>query len=249
MNSMKPICEFGLFSFSRSFKNCTGIPSIFSWSPWAKNSSKHTIAQARVVSQALHGLETSAECNMHSSTSILVSACVKTSISAMLLAADWFPSTLLLKISWFIWYVICKSFTIAPCPIMSVCKMTSMQFFRASRYCSFDNLPNTFICGSPTSVYSLAQCMFSRGDRSLYCNANSWPTSDKNPLLTPGWPRSCASAAISNTYCSSSVRKVSELISVINRDTPCKTSMACAKLWKGTGRYSFSTAPTKRWSI
>lgn len=30
MNSMKPICELGLFSLSLSFRNWTGIPSSFS---------------------------------------------------------------------------------------------------------------------------------------------------------------------------------------------------------------------------
>mmetsp|Transcript_12335 Transcript_12335/g.43456 ORF Transcript_12335/g.43456 Transcript_12335/m.43456 type:complete len:228 (+) Transcript_12335:595-1278(+) len=184
---------------------------------------------------------------MHSMTNNFVSACVKISSSAMLLPLIIGPSILLENTSWFIWYVICKSFTIAPCPIMSVWRMTSMQFFRASLYCSLDNLLKTFMSGFATMVYSFAQCMFSSGERSLYCSASSWPTSDRKPLFTPGCPKSCATAAISKTYCSKSVRKDSEEMMFMRRAVPCVTSTAWAKLWNGTGRYSLSTAPTKRW--
>mmetsp|Transcript_45482 Transcript_45482/g.134616 ORF Transcript_45482/g.134616 Transcript_45482/m.134616 type:complete len:359 (+) Transcript_45482:737-1813(+) len=89
--------------------------------------------------------------------------------------------------------------------------------------------------------------MFSRGERSLYCRARSWPTSLRKPLFMPGWPMSWAMAAINKAYCSSSPKKASEPVALIIRATPWTTSTAWAKLWNATGRYSFSTAATKRW--
>mmetsp|Transcript_42323 Transcript_42323/g.119686 ORF Transcript_42323/g.119686 Transcript_42323/m.119686 type:complete len:269 (-) Transcript_42323:79-885(-) len=235
-NSMKPICELGRFNLSLSLRNCTGIPRAFSWSPCAKNSSRQTMAQAYVVSHDLQGFDTSAECRMHSMTSILVSALRNISNSAMLAPLTNGKLSLLLKTSWFIWYVIWRSLTMAPCPIMSVCRMASMQVLRASLYSSLLNLLRTFSCGTATNVYNFAQCMFSSGERSLYCKANSWPTSDKKPLFTPGWPKSCDNAEISSMYWSNSERKASTFINDMSRPTPCRTSTACAKLWKGTGR-------------
>mmetsp|Transcript_57136 Transcript_57136/g.138138 ORF Transcript_57136/g.138138 Transcript_57136/m.138138 type:complete len:347 (+) Transcript_57136:758-1798(+) len=88
--------------------------------------------------------------------------------------------------------------------------------------------------------------MFSRGERSLYCSASSWPTSERKPLFTPGWPMSCAIPAMSSVCCSSSERKPSEQVACMMRAAACTTSRACAKLWNGTGRYSFSTAVTNR---
>mmetsp|Transcript_110769 Transcript_110769/g.217128 ORF Transcript_110769/g.217128 Transcript_110769/m.217128 type:complete len:215 (-) Transcript_110769:277-921(-) len=100
MNSMKPTWELGLLSFSRSFKNCTGMPKIFSWSPWAKNSSKHTIAHACDVSHTLQGLDTSAAWRMVSITSILVPGWEKTSATARLLPSARGASAMRLKTSW-----------------------------------------------------------------------------------------------------------------------------------------------------
>ena len=47
---------------------------------------------------------------------------------------------------------------------------------------------------------SLAQCIFSRGAESLYLMASSCCVCTKKSLLKPGWPMSCAAAAINNVY-------------------------------------------------
>mmetsp|Transcript_98356 Transcript_98356/g.278541 ORF Transcript_98356/g.278541 Transcript_98356/m.278541 type:complete len:292 (-) Transcript_98356:447-1322(-) len=88
--------------------------------------------------------------------------------------------------------------------------------------------------------------MFSRGERSLYWRASSWPTSERKPLLTPGCPTSWPTAAMSSVICSSSVRKLSQQVICMVLAVVWTTSTAWAKLWNGTGRYSFSTAATKR---
>mmetsp|Transcript_78539 Transcript_78539/g.182238 ORF Transcript_78539/g.182238 Transcript_78539/m.182238 type:complete len:204 (+) Transcript_78539:544-1155(+) len=186
---------------------------------------------------------------MHCITSVFASGSVKTSSSAKLPASSPPPaaaSPLAANTSVFIWYTICKSLTIELCTIMSVWRMVSMQHLRTSLNCSLESFWKTFVAGFDTIVYSLAQCMFSSGERSLYCSASSWRTSDKKPLFTPGCPRSCATAAMSRECCSSSDRNRSEDVRFMMRATQWTTSNACAKLWKGTDKYSFSTAPTKR---
>mmetsp|Transcript_14743 Transcript_14743/g.38989 ORF Transcript_14743/g.38989 Transcript_14743/m.38989 type:complete len:269 (+) Transcript_14743:667-1473(+) len=229
MNSMKPICELGLFNLSRSLRNWTGTPRSFSLSPCWKNSSRHNSAQAWVTSHALHGLEMSHACRMAFRTRGLFSALVSTPISSSDLALSRFSS----NTSWFISYNTCSSFTMAACNIMSVCNIDSMQMFRTCRRSSFDRPANTFARGSPRIVYSFAQCIFSSGDKSLYCSASSCPTSDRKPLLRPKCPTSCAMAATSSENCSSSDMKSEDPVIRMTRPTACVTSTACAKLWKG----------------
>mmetsp|Transcript_46727 Transcript_46727/g.108977 ORF Transcript_46727/g.108977 Transcript_46727/m.108977 type:complete len:214 (+) Transcript_46727:161-802(+) len=155
MNSMKPICEFGRFSLSRSLRNCTGMPNSFSRSPCSKNSSKHFHAHACVTSQALHGFETSAACRTVLMTnSFVASSLLKTSCSSGIISAGT-PSTMtpcLSKTSQFISYVTCRSFTIAIWPIMSVCRIVSMTTFLHSLYCSFVRFSNTFASRFPMMV-------------------------------------------------------------------------------------------------
>mmetsp|Transcript_117248 Transcript_117248/g.261978 ORF Transcript_117248/g.261978 Transcript_117248/m.261978 type:complete len:208 (-) Transcript_117248:329-952(-) len=83
MNSMKPICEFGLLSLSRSLRNCTGTPSSFSRSPCSKNSSRQAHAKGWVTSQVLQGFDTSAECRMAFMANVFVSCSLKTSRDEM----------------------------------------------------------------------------------------------------------------------------------------------------------------------
>mmetsp|Transcript_1067 Transcript_1067/g.2444 ORF Transcript_1067/g.2444 Transcript_1067/m.2444 type:complete len:214 (+) Transcript_1067:164-805(+) len=155
MNSMKPICEFGRFNFSRSLRNCTGMPNSFSRSPCSKNSSRHFMAHAWVTSQVLQGLETSAACSTVDITKILVeSSLLKTSCSSGRISGGR-PSTTTpdcSNTSQFISYRSCRSLTIAMCSIISVWRMVSMTFFLHSLYCSRSRLTKTLASRLPMMV-------------------------------------------------------------------------------------------------
>ena len=141
---------------------------------------------------------------------------------------------------------------------MSVCSTAAMIKARVSRYRSSSSNANTFasssasgafasevsfsntpsrICLVRIRLYRAATCAFSSTDESLYTVASGSRVFTKNALFTPGWSRSCASAAIIKENFSVCVTCVRGSVKTTYRYTVCVTSTACWKLWYALRRY------------
>jgi hypothetical protein len=120
-----------------------------------------------------------------------------------------------------------------------------MPIFRTSLYRTLETLAKTLVSGRPTKQWSLAQCLFSRGDLSLDCQASSWVTSRREALFMPGCPRLWPTAATGKANSCSSDREHSLATILKNLATPCITSTEWAGLWNRYGRYSLCTACAK----
>mmetsp|Transcript_61428 Transcript_61428/g.183074 ORF Transcript_61428/g.183074 Transcript_61428/m.183074 type:complete len:314 (-) Transcript_61428:1292-2233(-) len=217
MNSAITICELGLLTFSLSFSMDTGTPSSFSLSPWRANSSKMRCASFWHSSQGFMGLPMSAEC---SSAFAIIWPCSLSTSAPCSLSSE--PS----KSCECIWKSRASSLIISLCFVTSVWRIAWMMPLLIALYSPFSTSANTFASGSLSSSKSFEQCMFSRGDLSLYITAMSCPISTRKELLKPTWPRSWPMAATASQNCSASVKKLPASMSWKLRAKECSTSSA-----------------------
>mmetsp|Transcript_6036 Transcript_6036/g.17879 ORF Transcript_6036/g.17879 Transcript_6036/m.17879 type:complete len:355 (+) Transcript_6036:329-1393(+) len=127
----------------------------------------------------------------------------------------------------------------------SVLRIAWMHTSRASRCLSRLSEEKTSLPGVLMISNNVAQCMFSRGDVSLYRMAISCEVSTKNSLFTPGWPTSWHTALMSMAYSSSqentSFARVPKWANIANN--VCDTSTACDQLWNsGLVKYREATS-------
>mmetsp|Transcript_51555 Transcript_51555/g.159925 ORF Transcript_51555/g.159925 Transcript_51555/m.159925 type:complete len:269 (-) Transcript_51555:1993-2799(-) len=235
-SSAVTIWLFGLLTFSLSFRGETGMPSSFSLSPWAANSSKTRWASLKQRSQGFIKLPMSAVCS--NALAIIWLCSPNTSAPCSDTSA---PS----KACECIWKSKDNSLIISLCLMRSVCRMAWMMLLLMSLYSPFSTSAKTLASGLLRIWKSLEQCMFSRGDRSLYITASSCAVSTRKALPRPKWPKSWPMAAIDNQNCSASVKKAPASTSWKLIAKECSTSRAWEKLWNGIGWYIFSAMVTK----
>mmetsp|Transcript_115055 Transcript_115055/g.365538 ORF Transcript_115055/g.365538 Transcript_115055/m.365538 type:complete len:200 (+) Transcript_115055:234-833(+) len=186
-NSMMPSMAFGLQSFDRSKSIFTGKPSSASCSPCNIHSSSNALPQNWHNFQSLNELDWSQKWTKNLLNILLFSFAQKNSTASTggkrSGCSNW--SRKESKRSCFISKAISNSLTIMGALWLSVPKMASMTTSRSTRYFAGSILVNNNAPGLLVISNNLAQCMFSRGDLSLYISERASPDLMRKLLLQP----------------------------------------------------------------
>mmetsp|Transcript_88117 Transcript_88117/g.247826 ORF Transcript_88117/g.247826 Transcript_88117/m.247826 type:complete len:276 (-) Transcript_88117:2797-3624(-) len=224
-NSMNPIWEKAMLTFSRSRNGCTAMDNCFSRSPCTKNSSINKSAQCLHTTQVFIGKAMSQKCKQYVRRSLLQSLVLIRRTYSEVKGAPGLHSTREFEAE-----KATRSSTALRWRAMSVLRIASMHIFRTSWYCLLSMQLKISVLGRLAISNSFATCICSNGASSLYRTASSCAVSIKNALLRPGWPISWQRDETTRPKRSSCGMKVSAEQRRKKRCNVKVTSTACAQL-------------------
>mmetsp|Transcript_42618 Transcript_42618/g.110131 ORF Transcript_42618/g.110131 Transcript_42618/m.110131 type:complete len:208 (-) Transcript_42618:1988-2611(-) len=205
----------------------TGMPSDFSTSPCKKNSSHTRLAHLLLAWKPLIGLAMSHMCRMVLSQSMF-SAWSTSSRYARGFGSFGSPRATRSQSSVCRVYTLFTLFTMSKWFALSVERIVWMQTARACLKLFLPSCSKMLVSCFWQISKSLAQCIFSSGDLSLYSRASSLWVSIRNGFVFPTWPRSWPRADTKSAKTSTSESHSIAPKSLIIRKVLFVTSTPCA---------------------